>query len=83
MAGNRRLQAKNRYTGDLPGPKPMSPALFGSGSDAFNQPQVGQGGGKAPMGRGGHVALRGPNSSLTYLKPPRDGTHGSHAPNQQ
>ena len=42
----------------------MSPALFGSGSDAFYQPQVGQGGGEAPMGRGGHVALRGPNTGL-------------------
>ena len=58
---------KNRYIGDHTGPKPMNPALFGSGSDAFHQPQVAQGGGEAPMGRGGHVALRGPNSSLTYL----------------
>ena len=48
----------------------MSPALFGSGSDAFYQPQVGQGGGEAPIGRGGHVALRGPNTGRNYLNPP-------------
>ena len=61
---------KYRYTGDHPGPKPTNPALFGSGIDAFHQPQVAQGGGEAPMGRGGHVALRGPNSVWSYLKTP-------------
>ena len=47
---------KNRYTGDHPGPKPMNPALFGSGSDAFHQPQVAPGRGEAHRSRGGYVA---------------------------
>ena len=47
----------------------MNPALFGSGSDAFHQPQVAQGGEEAPMGRGGHVALRGPKVfGITLIK---------------
>ena len=65
---------KNRYTGDHPGPKPMNPALFESGSDAFHQPQVASGRGEAHISRGGYVALWAPISvwSITltlYLGP--------------
>ena len=46
----------------------MSPALFGSGSDAFHQPQVAPGRGEAHRSRGGYVALWAPISVWSNLK---------------